>query len=116
MNATQFTDLIAALTRQRGVLGCVIVSERDGIIIDADVQEGVDGAAVAALAAALYRRARLCSEAAGLSTVHFLQLETDRGYICAVGRDELVAVVIAESRAQVGQIRAALLHSAGALA
>ena len=56
MSTTQFTGLITALTRQRGVLGCLVVSERDGIIVDADVQAGVDAAAVAALAAALYRR------------------------------------------------------------
>lgn len=110
MSATQFTTLITHLTRQRGVLGCLVVSERDGIIVDADVQAGVDAAAVAALAAALYRRARLCSEAAGLSTVGFLQLESERGHICAAGRDDLVAVVVAESAAPVAQLRAALLQ------
>lgn len=111
MNATPFTNLIGDLTRQRGVLGCVIVGERDGIIIDADVQEGVDGAAVAALAAALYRRARLCSEAAGLATVNFLQLEAEHGYLCAAGRDELVVVAMAESSANIAQLRALMLQS-----
>jgi Uncharacterized distant relative of homeotic protein bithoraxoid len=111
MSTTQFTDLISGLTRQRGVLGCLVVSERDGIVIDADVQAGVDAAAVAALAAALYRRARLCSEAAGLATVNFLQLDSERGHICAAGRDDLVAVVVAESGAQVAQLRTAILQS-----
>ena len=111
MSTTQFTDLISGLTRQRGVLGCLVVSERDGIVIDADVQAGVDAAAVAALAAALYRRARLCSEAAGLATVNFLQLDSEHGHICAAGRDDLVAVVVAESGAQVAQLRTAILQS-----
>jgi predicted regulator of Ras-like GTPase activity (Roadblock/LC7/MglB family) len=115
MSTTQFTGMIAALTRQRGVLGCLVVSERDGIIIDADVQTGVDAAAVAALAAALYRRARLCSEAAGLSTVGFLQLESERGHICAAGREDLVAVVIAETGAPVAQLRAVILQSVDSL-
>ena len=116
MSTTQFTDLISGLTRQRGVLGCLVVSERDGIVIDADVQAGVDAAAVAALAAALYRRARLCSEAAGLATVNFLQLDSERGHICAAGRDDLVAVVVAESGAQVAQLRTAILQSVEVLA
>jgi predicted regulator of Ras-like GTPase activity (Roadblock/LC7/MglB family) len=116
MSTTQFTGLISTLTRQRGVLGCLVVSERDGIIVDADVQTGVDGAAVAALAAALYRRARLCSEAAGLSTVGFLQLESERGHICAAGRDDLVAVVVAETGAPVAQLRAVILQSVDSLA
>ncbi len=116
MSTTQFTGIMAALTRQRGVLGCLVVSERDGIIVDADVQSGVDAAAVAALAAALYRRARLCSEAAGLSTVNFLQLEAERGHICAAGRDDLVAVVVAELGAPVAQLRTVLLQSVERLA
>ena len=111
MSSTPFTDIISDLTRQRGVLGCVIVSERDGIVIDGDVQSAVDGAAVAALAAALFRRARLCSEAAGLATVSFLQLEAERGYLCAAGRDEMVVVAIAESSVNVAQLRAMMLHS-----
>ncbi|HET7552396.1 MAG TPA: roadblock/LC7 domain-containing protein [Gemmatimonadaceae bacterium] len=115
MSTTQFTGLISTLTRQRGVLGCLVVSERDGIIVDADVQAGVDAAAVAALAAALYRRSRLCSEAAGLSTVSFLQLESERGHICAAGRDDLVAVVIAETGAPVAQLRTVILQSVDSL-
>lgn len=116
MNTTEFTGLISALTRQRGVLGCLVVSERDGIIVDADVQAGVDAAAVAALAAALYRRARLCSEAAGLSRVSFLQLESERGHICAAGRDDLVVVVVAERGAPVAQLRTVILQSVDSLA
>jgi predicted regulator of Ras-like GTPase activity (Roadblock/LC7/MglB family) len=115
MSATQFTGLLSMLTRQRGVLGCLVVRERDGIIVDADVQAGVDAAAVAALAAALYRRARLCSEAAGLSTVSFLQLEAERGHICAAGRDDLVTVVVAETGAPVAQLRTVILQSVDSL-
>ena len=115
MTITQFTGLITTLTRQRGALGCLVVSERGGIIIDADVQAGVDAAAVAALAAALYRRARLCPEAAGLSTVSFLQLESERGHICAAGRDDLVAVVVAETGAPVAQLRTVILQSVDSL-
>lgn len=116
MSTTQFTGIMASLTRQCGVLGCLVVSERDGIIVDADVRTGVDDAAVAALAAALYRRARLCSEAAGLATVNFLQLEAEHGHICAAGRDDLVAVVVAEKGAPVAQLRTAILQAVELLA
>ncbi len=114
--SSPFEELLAALIRQRGVLGCLVVGEQDGIIVDANVQVGIQGEAVAALAAALYRKARLSSEAAGLGTVAFLQLETERAHLCAIGRDGLVIVALAEPRAHIGLIRGAMLQSVEALA
>ena len=61
---------------------------------------GDPGEVVAALAASLYRKARLCSAAAGLGTVSFLQLDAERGHICAVGRVGSSSCV-AEPRAHV---------------
>jgi predicted regulator of Ras-like GTPase activity (Roadblock/LC7/MglB family) len=111
-----FAELLDTLTRQRGVLGCLIVGENDGIIVDANVQVGIDANVIAALAAALFRRARICSEAAGLTTVRFLQLEAERGHVCAVGRDGLVVVTIAEPQAHIGLLRSAMLQSLEVLA
>ena len=113
--SSPFEGLLSTLIRQRGVVGCMVVGERDGIIVDANVQVGVQGSAVAALAAALYHKARLCSQSAGLGSVTFLQLQAERGHICAAGRDELVIVVVADSRAHVGPMRAAMLQSLEAL-
>ena len=113
--SSPFEGLLSVLIRQRGVIGCMVVGERDGIIVDANVQVGVQGKTIAALAAALYRKARVCSQSAGLGTVTFLQLEAERGYICAAGRDELVIVVVADSRAQAGPVRTAVLQSLEAL-
>jgi predicted regulator of Ras-like GTPase activity (Roadblock/LC7/MglB family) len=113
--SSPFEGLLSTLIRQRGVVGCMVVGERDGIVVDANVQVGVQGSAVAALAAALYHKARVCSESAGLGSVTFLQLEAERGHICAVGRDELVIVVIADARAHAGPVRTALLQSLEAL-
>ena len=113
--SSPFEQPLAALIRERGVIGCLVVGERDGIIVDASLQVGVDGSAVAALAASLYRRARLSARAAGLGDVSFLQLEAERGHIWAAGRGELVLVTIAESRAQVGRVRAVMLQLAEAL-
>jgi predicted regulator of Ras-like GTPase activity (Roadblock/LC7/MglB family) len=105
-----FEQQLAVLTRQRGVLGCLVVSEDDGIIVSANVRTGTDERAVAALAASLYRRARLSARAAGLGAVSFLHFEAERGHICAAGRDALVLVTIAESGAQVGRLRTIMLQ------
>lgn len=110
-----FADVLASLTRQRGVLGSLVVSESDGIIVDSNLQVGVRGNVVAALAASLYRKARLSARAAGLGRAAFVQLEAERGRICAVGHEDLVLVTVAESRANVGLIRVEMLKSVEAL-
>ena len=103
-------------SRQRGVSACLVVSERDGIVVDQRLQVGVRGDRVAALAASLHRKARLSAEAAGLGAVRFLQLDAAEGRVLAVGRGELALIVVARADANVGSIRIALLKSAEALA
>ena len=112
---TPFADVLASLTRQRGVLGSMVVSESDGIIVDSNLQIGVKGNVVAALTASLYRKARQSSHTAGLGEATFLQLDAERGRVCAVGRNDLVLVTIAEMRANVGLIRVEMLKSVGTL-
>jgi predicted regulator of Ras-like GTPase activity (Roadblock/LC7/MglB family) len=112
---TPFAQVLAALTRQRGVLGSMVVSESDGIIVDSNLQIGVKGSVVAALTASLYRKARLSSNAAGLGEATFVQLDAVRGRVCAAGRNDLVLVTIAELRANVGLIRVEMLKSVGTL-
>ena len=106
-----FADLLAGLTRQRGVLGSMVVGETDGLIVDASLQVGVKGSVIAALAASLYRRARLSADAAGVGTATFLQLEAERGRLCAVGQNDLVLVTLAEPRANVGILRIEMLRA-----
>jgi predicted regulator of Ras-like GTPase activity (Roadblock/LC7/MglB family) len=107
--------VITPLTRLRGVRGCLVASEDDGIIVGASMQIGLEAEVVAATAAALYRKARRCTEAAGLAQVMFLQLEAERGHVCAAGRDGLVLVAVVEPRAQVGLIRTLMLQALEAL-
>ena len=111
-----FAELLAGLSRQRGILGSMVVGESDGLIVDSALQIGVKGTVVAALAASLYRRARLSADAAGVGTATFLQLEAERGRLCAVGRNDLVLVTLAEPRANVGMLRIAMLRALEALA
>ena len=111
-----FVELLASLNRQRGVVGSLVASERDGIVVDANVQLGVKAPVVAALAASLYRKARLSTEAAGYGQVGFLQLEAEQGWLCAIGRDDLVLAVLAGPKANIGMIRVAMLQAREALA
>ena len=113
---TDFTRVLDALTRQRGVRGSLVVSAADGITIDSNLQFGQDGDRMAALAASLYRKARKSSEAAGLGATGFMQLEAETGRLCAIGGDEIILVVVAERTANVGLIRVEMLRSAQELA
>lgn len=110
--------VVERMSRQRGVRASLIVSEHDGLVIDSSLRfgEGEDGERVAALAASIYRKARLSAGAAHLGAVSFLQLDADQGRLCAVGRGELVLVVVAEPSANVGLIRVELFKALETLA
>jgi predicted regulator of Ras-like GTPase activity (Roadblock/LC7/MglB family) len=113
--ASPFSDVLDTLTRQRGVSAALVVSEQDGIVVDSNLQIGQSGDRVAALAASLYRKARLSARAAGMGAVSFMQLEAPQGRLCAVGGGELVLVVVAEPAVNVGLVRVELLRAVGEL-
>jgi predicted regulator of Ras-like GTPase activity (Roadblock/LC7/MglB family) len=95
----------------------LVVSESDGLVVDSSLRFGQEGERLAALAASMYRKARLSASAARLGPVVFLQLDAERGRICAAGgRGDLVIVVVAESTANVGLIRVELLRALEAIA
>jgi predicted regulator of Ras-like GTPase activity (Roadblock/LC7/MglB family) len=109
---TPFGPMLDSLTRQRGVRASLVVSESDGLVVDSNLRFGQDGDRVAALAGSLYRKARLSAAAAQLGAVTFLELDAERGRVCAVGgRNDLVLVVVADGTANVGLIRVALLKA-----
>src|SRR5258706_15600265 len=90
-----FGPILESLTRQRGVRASLIVSEYDGLVVDSNLRFGQEGDRVAALAASMYRKARFSAAAARLGAGAFLQLDAERGRICAVGgRGGLVIVVV----------------------
>ncbi len=94
----------------------MVVGERDGIIVESNLQIGVDGPAFAALSASLYRRARRSATAAGFGDVAFFELDAARGRVCAVGRNDLVLVVVAAERLNVGLVRVEMLRALEAFA
>lgn len=116
MNGSPFTQMLETLTRQRGVMASLVVGESDGMIVDSHLQVGQEGDRVAALAASLFRKTRLAAQAAGLGGATFMQLEAERGRLCACGQNDLVLVVVAEAAANVGLIRVEMLRALGGLA
>jgi hypothetical protein len=108
---TPFTAILGSLIRHRGVTGCMVVDERDGMIVESNLQIGVNGAAFAAHTAALYRKARRSAEAAGCGATGFFELNAEGGRVCAAGRNDLVLVVVAEPRVNVGLVRVELLRA-----
>jgi hypothetical protein len=110
--SSPFATVLESLTRQRGVRASLVVSERDGVVVDSSVRFGQDGDRIAALAASMYRKARLSARAARLGAVSFLQLDAERGRICAASTGgDLVIVVVADPQANVGLIRMELLKA-----
>ena len=109
--SSAFTHILDSFSRQRGVRASLIVSAADGIAIESNLQIGEDGARVSALAASLYRKARLSAEAAGLGGVTFLRLRATEGHVCAAGKNEMVLVIVADARANIGLIRMEMLKA-----
>jgi predicted regulator of Ras-like GTPase activity (Roadblock/LC7/MglB family) len=115
LKSSPFSGVLGALIRHRGVKGCMVVGEGDGLIVDSSMQFGVDGNTFAALTASMYRKARRAAQAAGFGDATFLELDAENGRVCAVGRNDLVLVVVAEPRLNVGLVRVEMIKAAGAL-
>jgi predicted regulator of Ras-like GTPase activity (Roadblock/LC7/MglB family) len=115
LKSSPFSGILSSLIRNRGVKGCMVVGEGDGLIVDSTMQYGVDGNTFAALTASVYRKARRAAQAAGFGDASFLELDAENGRVCAVGRNDLVLVVIAEPRLNVGLVRVEMLKAAEAL-
>jgi predicted regulator of Ras-like GTPase activity (Roadblock/LC7/MglB family) len=111
-----FAATLAPLVRLRGVQGALVVDERDGIVVDAVLQVGMRGDVISALAASLFRRARLAADAAGFGRTSFLELEAEGGRLCAAGMGELVVVAVVEGDANIGLVRMQVLRAAEGLA
>jgi predicted regulator of Ras-like GTPase activity (Roadblock/LC7/MglB family) len=114
--SSPFSALLSSLIRHRGVTGCMVVGEADGMMVDSNLQIGVNGEAFAALTASLYRKARRAATAAGFGETGFFELDAEGGRVCAAGRNLLVLVVVSEARANVGLLRVEMLKALGAFA
>jgi predicted regulator of Ras-like GTPase activity (Roadblock/LC7/MglB family) len=109
-------ELLDRLSSVRGIRGSVLVSAADGLIVAESLMTGVDGRAVAALAASLNNRMRRATECAGRREPVFLQLQAATGTVLVAPCGELVLVAIAGPDVNVGLARLEMLSAAGRLA
>jgi predicted regulator of Ras-like GTPase activity (Roadblock/LC7/MglB family) len=108
--------MLAAVMHHRGVSGCLLVDEQDGVIVDSTLQFGMRGDVVAALIASLFRKSRQSVAAAGMGDATFLQLEAERGRVCATGRNGLVLIAVADPRVNLGLLRVELMKARESMA
>ena len=115
MKPTEFTPLLSALCRERGVRAAAAVTADDGTIIDSVLRVGDDGEQVAALAASLYRKARQSAQAAGMGAISLLHLEAESGRLFVIGHQLVLLIAVTEPVVNVGAVRVAMRAALGSL-
>ena len=100
-----YNAAVERLSRIAGVRGALLVELEAAVPVVAELSEGVNGTAVAALAASLFRRTAQASRTAQFGNLSTLQLEADDGHVVAVDAGELILVVVAARDAQLGLVR-----------
>jgi hypothetical protein len=111
-----FTTTLDRLSRITGVRGALIVEADAGVPVLTELSAGVNGAAVAALASALYQRTSKATNVVDQGALKSLQLEAENGHVIVAGAGELLVVVLAERTAQLGMVRLEVSRAAEALA
>jgi predicted regulator of Ras-like GTPase activity (Roadblock/LC7/MglB family) len=106
-------DVLTDLTRIAGVRGVLIVSRDDGLVVADALMEGVDGPAVAALAASLAGRMRGVTAALGHPEPVMMHLAgTSGSLLAAPGQSGMLIVAVAAPDVNAGALRLGLLHAA----
>jgi predicted regulator of Ras-like GTPase activity (Roadblock/LC7/MglB family) len=105
------------VTQVPGVRGSLLVSGTDGLIVAERLMDGIDGRAVAALAANLVQRLDRATSRAGMRGPTFVHLRANSGSVLAApGRDDLVLIALAGPGANLGLARVEMLDAVGRLA
>ena len=105
MTAT-YREALERVSAIRGVQGAMLVSSEDGLVVADSLLDGVEGRAVAALAASLVGRLRRTTESAGLRPPRLIHLRAERGSILAVpAAGDLLVVAVAQPDANLGLAR-----------
>jgi predicted regulator of Ras-like GTPase activity (Roadblock/LC7/MglB family) len=108
-----YRDALERVSAIRGVHGAMLVSTEDGLVVADSLMEGVDGRAVAALAASLVGRLRRTTESAGLRPPRLFHLRAEKGSILAVpAANDLLVVAVAQPDANLGLARLELFAAA----
>lgn len=110
-------ETLERVTRVGGIRGAMLVAESDGLVVAEALAEGLDGAAIAALAASLTLRLRRTARQAGLAVPAVVQLKAEAGTLITVpAGDDLLLVAVAERDANLGLARIELKDAATRLA
>jgi predicted regulator of Ras-like GTPase activity (Roadblock/LC7/MglB family) len=110
-------ETLERVTRVAGIRGAMLVSESDGLVVAESLAEGLDGAAVAALAASLTLRLRRTATSAGLAMPQVVQLRAERGTIISMpAGEDVLLVAVAERDANLGLARLELRQAAAQFA
>jgi predicted regulator of Ras-like GTPase activity (Roadblock/LC7/MglB family) len=114
------SDAEAALervTQVPGVKGSLLISGTDGLVVAERLMDGIDGRAIAALAASLVQRLDRATHQAGMRAPTFVHLRGNNGSVLAApGRSDLVLVAVAGTEANLGLARVQMLDAVGRLA
>ncbi|MBI4545723.1 MAG: roadblock/LC7 domain-containing protein [Gemmatimonadetes bacterium] len=102
-----FAAVLDRLSRVPGVEGALLVDADAGVLVAADLAGGVDGGAVAALTASLYRQTARAAGDAGLGALETVHLEAEAGHVLVAGAaaPTLLVVAVAAVDAQLGLVR-----------
>ena len=110
-------ETLDRVTQVSGIRGAMLVAESDGLVVAEALAEGLDGAAVAALAASLTLRLRRAAQGAGLTVPAVVQLRAETGTLLTVpAGDDLLLVAVADREANLGLARLELRDAAARLA
>ena len=116
MNPDQWRIALREVTGVAGVLGALIVSADDGLVIAETAMEDLETADVAALSAALVTRATRCAGAMQSGAPQSVYLVGDRGALLAVAGPSLLwLVAVARQDAELGRLRVLMRDFAGVL-
>lgn len=104
------------VTQVPGVRGSLLISGTDGLVVAERLMDGIDGRAIAALAASLIQRLGRATLGAGLRIPTFVQLRANGGSVLAApGQNDLVLVALAGLDANLGLARLEMLDAVGRL-
>jgi predicted regulator of Ras-like GTPase activity (Roadblock/LC7/MglB family) len=115
MNAANVA--LERVTQVPGVRGSLLISATDGLVVAERLMEGIDGRAIAALAANLLQRLDRAAVGAGVQSPTFVHLRGNAGSVLAApGSNELVLVALVGLDANLGLARLEMLDAVGRLA
>jgi predicted regulator of Ras-like GTPase activity (Roadblock/LC7/MglB family) len=100
-----FGSALRRVSRVPGVQGVLLVEPEAGLPVLVELAAGVNGSAVAALAASLYLRTAQAAAAAGMGELGTLQLEAEQGHVLVARAGELLLAAVADQDAQLARVR-----------